>query len=528
MTIESLKTKHSASVLIGFIIFFALFSFFFNLGGRTLENQDNMRFAEVSREILETGDRVMMHLGGDIYVDKPPLHFWNTALSYRLFGVNTFAARFPSALFALIGFLGVLFFCFSVDKKNPKTGIYAALFLVSNYGYAYYARTVRLEMEYSVLFSLSLISFYMGYESVKRKSAIIFYMLFWFFMGMAFLVKGPVAFIPLFIVLIYLLIRRDRERLRFSIFASTALALIVTIIPWVILLYSHPDFDKYLGLLKTSTIMTRKEVFYYYFPSFMINFFPGSVFMVITLLLLRRWKDAVKERPWLIFCLIWFAVYFVVLHFTVAKTFRYLLPIFPPVSIIAAWGTERMSSTGVLSRNPGKYWKVPAGILSVLVCLTPTAWVLFHGGRIGSALVLTLTGIFSLIFAWRRSKDAVVFVCMLCMLGLLGLDIIRTTYNPQVSHNLRLYTLLKESHIQADEILLYRTDRDIKRMLGFYYNSLPRQKNDIIEFEKGVRAVVVPTDAVGEVLRVYGSDKKTTRLNSPGGEFNCSVVFTLP
>ncbi len=70
--------------------------------------------------------------------------------------------------------------------------------------------------------------------------------------------------------------------------------------------------------------------------------------------------------------------------------------------------------------------------------------------------------------------------------------------------------------------------RDVKRMLGFYYNSLPRQKNDIIEFEKGVRAVVVPTDAVGEVLRVYGSDKKTTRLNSPGGEFNCSVVFTLP
>ncbi len=528
MAIDNFRQDRKTLVLVGFILFFALFFLFFNLGGRTLENQDNMRFAEVGREILETGDWVMMHLGGNIYIDKPPLHFWNTALSYELFGVDTFAARFPSALFALIGFLGVLFFCFSVDRENPKTGIYAALFLVSNYGYAYYARTVRLDMEYSVLFSLSLISFYMGYESVKRKSTIIFYLLFWLFMGMAFLVKGPVAFIPLFIVLIYLLIRRDRERLRFSIFASTALALIVTIIPWPILLYSHPDFDKYLGLLKTSTIMTRKEVFYYYLPSFMINLFPGSVFMVITLLLLRRWKDAVKERPWLIFCLIWFAVYFVVLHFTVAKTFRYLLPIFPPVSIIAAWGTERMFSTGVLSRNPGRYWKVPAGILSVFVCLTPTAWVLFHGGRIGSALVLTLIGIFSLIFAWRRSRDAVVFICMLCMLGLLGLDIIRTTYNPQVSHNLRLYALLKENHIQADEILLYRTDRDIKRMLGFYYNSLPRQKNDIIEFEKGVRAVVVPADAVGEVLRVYGPIKKTTRLNSPGGEFNCSVVFTLP
>ena len=527
MTIERPVKKHSATILIGFIIFFALFSFFFNLGGRTLENQDNMRFAEVSREILETGDRVMMHLGGDLYVDKPPLHFWNTALSYRLFGVNTFAARFPSALFALIGFIGVLFFCFSVDRENPNTGIYAALFLASNYGYAYYARTVRLEMEYSVLFSLSLISFYMGYESVKRKSAIIFYLLFWLFMGMAFLVKGPVAFIPLFIVLIYVLIRRDLERLRFSLFASTALALIVTIIPWVILLYSHTDFDKYLGLLKTSTIMTRKEVFYYYLPSFMINFFPGSVFMVITLLLLRRWKDAVKERPWLIFCLIWFAVYFVVLHLTVAKTFRYLLPVFPPVSVIAAWGMERIFGTGVLSRNPGKYWKVLASISAVLICLTPAAWILLHGGRIASALVLAIAGIFSLFFAWRRSKDAVVFVCMLCMLGLLGIDIIRTTYNPQVSHNLRLYTLLKENHIQADEVLLYRTDRDVKRMLGFYYNSLPRQKNDIIEVEKGIKAIVTTPDSVGDIVKVYGSGKKIIQMNSPGGEFNCSVVFNL-
>lgn len=529
MTIERPVKKHSAAVLIGFIIFFALFSFFFNLGGRTLENQDNMRFAEVSREIFETGDMVMMHLGGEIYVDKPPLHFWNTALSYRLFGVNTFAARFPSALFALIGFLGVLFFCFSVDRENPKTGIYAALFLVSNYGYAYYARTVRMDMGYSVLFSLSLLSFYMGHESVKRRSAIIFYLLFWLFMGMAFLVKGPVAFIPLLIVLIYLLIRKDRERLRFGIFASTAPALIMTIIPWAVLLYSHPDFDKYLGVLKTSTIMTRKEVFYYYFPSFMVNFFPGSVFLVITLFFFRRWKDAVKERPWLIFCLIWVAVYFVIIHLTVAKTFRYLLPLFAPVSIIAAWGTERMFGTGVPGRNPGKYLKVVAGISAVLVCLTPAAWILFHGGRTAGALVFAVAGIFTLFFAWYRSKDAVVFICILCMLGLLGLDIIRTAYNTQVSHNLRLYTLLKENHIQSDEVLLYRTDRDVKRMLGFYYNRLPRQKNDIIAVEKGVRAVVTSPDSVGEVFRVYGPGKKTVQINSPGGaEFNCSVVFTLP
>jgi len=221
-------------------------------------------------------------------------------------------------------------------------------------------------------------------------------------------------------------------------------------------------------------------------------------------------------------------VYFVVLHLTVAKTFRYLLPVFPPVSIIAAWGMERMFGTGVPGRNPGKYRKVLAGISAVLICLTPAAWILFHGGRIAGALVFAIAGIFSLFFAWSRSKDPAVFVCILCMLGLLGLDIIRTTYNTQVSHNLRLYTLLMENHIQSDEVLLYRTDRDVKRMLGFYYNRLPRQKNDIIDVEKGVKAIVTAPDSVGDILKVYGPGKKTIQINSPGGEFKCSVVFTLP
>jgi len=221
-------------------------------------------------------------------------------------------------------------------------------------------------------------------------------------------------------------------------------------------------------------------------------------------------------------------VYFVVLHLTVAKTFRYLLPVFPPVSIIAAWGMERMFGTGVIGRNPGKYWKVLAGILAVFICLTPVAWILLHGGRIAGALVFAIAGAFSLFFAWSRSKDAAVFVCILCMLGLLGLDIIRTAYNSQVSHNLRLYTLLKENHIKSDEVLLYRTDRDVKRLLGFYYNSLPRQKNDIIEVEKGIKAIVTAPDSAGDILRVYGPGRKTISMNSPEGEFKCSVIFTLP
>ena len=143
-------------------------------------------------------------------------------------------------------------------------------------------------------------------------------------------------------------------------------------------------------------------------------------------------------------------------------------------------------------------------------------------------LSFSLVGFFSLFFAWKKSRDAVIFVCIVSRLGLLSLDVIRTTYNEQVSHNLRLYNLLKDHHIEADEVLLYKTDRDVREDVCFYYNRLPRDEDVITGIEKGVKAVVAPPGHISDVLSIYGSDKKTLLLNNPSGEYNYIVVFTMP
>jgi 4-amino-4-deoxy-L-arabinose transferase-like glycosyltransferase len=529
MITERMKHDRSIAIVMGFVLFFILFALFFNLSGRTLENEDSMRFAEVAREILETGDWAMMRLGGDIYVDKPPLHFWNIALSYRLFGVGSFAARFPSAFFAMIGFLGILLFSFSIDRENPKTAIYASLFLISNYAYAYYSRTARLDIEYSVLFSLSLISFYKGYESGIHKHKILFYLLFWIFMGMAFLEKGPVAFIPLLIVFIYHLIQRDRERLGFRILSATSPALALTILPWIIVLIMHKDFYEYIYLLKTSTIITRRAGFFYYIPALLLNFFPGSIFMAISLPFLWRWKDVFRGRPVLVFCLTWVAVYFVIIHLTVAKNLRYLMPILLPLSVITAWGTERMFSTGILSHRLWKRWKILVGTLAGLVCLAPIVWILLNREFMWSSLVLFIVSVFSMLFVWKRSKDVVVFTCIVCVLSFLFVDLLRTTFNSEVSDDLRLYTVLKDHNIQADEVLLYKTNPDLKRTFSFYYNRLLRQKDGLLEGEDRVKAVVTSPIAVAEVLKVYGTDRQTLMIKNHREEDkrNYYVVFPL-
>src|SRR5215469_4706404 len=64
-----------------------------------LTDRDETRFAEASREMLQRGDYVVPWFNGHWRFDKPILIYWCQSASYRLFGVNDFAARFPSVLF---------------------------------------------------------------------------------------------------------------------------------------------------------------------------------------------------------------------------------------------------------------------------------------------------------------------------------------------------------------------------------------------------------------------------------------------
>ena len=64
-----------------------------------LTDRDETRFAEASREMLQRGDYVVPWFNGAWRFDKPILIYWCQSASYRVFGVNDFAARLPSVLF---------------------------------------------------------------------------------------------------------------------------------------------------------------------------------------------------------------------------------------------------------------------------------------------------------------------------------------------------------------------------------------------------------------------------------------------
>ena len=84
-----------------FILFIVLLGLYC-LGNSTLPliDRDEPRFAEASREMLQSGDWVIPRVNGEYRFDKPPLIYWCQVGAMRLFGQNDFAVRFPSTAFA--------------------------------------------------------------------------------------------------------------------------------------------------------------------------------------------------------------------------------------------------------------------------------------------------------------------------------------------------------------------------------------------------------------------------------------------
>lgn len=93
---------------------------------------DAAQYYGISRDLLSSDNWLHIKDRGHDYLDKPPLLFWASALSFKIFGVSNWAYKLPSFLFALLAI-------FSTAKLaqllyDRKTGLMAGLMLASCLG----------------------------------------------------------------------------------------------------------------------------------------------------------------------------------------------------------------------------------------------------------------------------------------------------------------------------------------------------------------------------------------------------------
>ncbi len=155
--------KYKFNLLVLLLLSLTLPLFFYKLGQSSLVNWDEAWYASISRNILHTGDIFNLKWNGQPYLDHPPFGFWLEALSFKIFGVNEFWARFPQAV---AGFL-TLFVTYLLGKKlfNSWVGFFSGLFLSSSIWFIYRARSGNLDSLLTLMFVLT---FYLSLKSVKN------------------------------------------------------------------------------------------------------------------------------------------------------------------------------------------------------------------------------------------------------------------------------------------------------------------------------------------------------------------------
>src|SRR5436853_7137157 len=110
------------------------FLFFHRLGDIGMLGPDEPRYAAVAREMFLTNDYVTPRLNGQVWFEKPVLMYWGEAVSYRIFGVNEWGARFPSALAAAICVF-LVYWC-GRRLRDRSVGFLAAMIIATSAGFS--------------------------------------------------------------------------------------------------------------------------------------------------------------------------------------------------------------------------------------------------------------------------------------------------------------------------------------------------------------------------------------------------------
>jgi 4-amino-4-deoxy-L-arabinose transferase-like glycosyltransferase len=334
--------RHDGPRLRDIIVLTAVIGVFFSLflGSRPLSVPDEGRYAEIPREMAVTGDWLTPRLNDVKYFEKPPLVYWLTAFSIKLFGLSEWSIRLAPALFALLGCLSL--YVTGATLFSRRAGILSAIVLATSVLYYAMSRTIILDMPVTALITLSLCSFLIALRHPhgwKRRSLLY---VFYAGCGLTMLTKGLIGIvIPGMIIALWMLVMNQWSILRSLYLPSGALLFLLIAAPWHILVQrANPEFFNFYFIREhfqryLTKVHGRYKPFWYFIPVLAGGLFPWSAFLVqaVRRALPRSWNDRKLHRE-TVFLLLWAGVIFLFFSASSSKLAPYILPVFPPLALI--------------------------------------------------------------------------------------------------------------------------------------------------------------------------------------------------
>lgn len=360
------KVLFAGWMAIALVFCASILLFFAHLERGNLASESEGNYAEIPREMLQSGDWVIPHLNYVPYLEKPPLFYWLTALTYKIIGVNVFAARFWSALPALLLVMSVFFFVRHV--RGETEALLSALILASSVGMIAMARTSYMDMLLCFFTAWTFFCFYLGVGEARRilgPRGRIYFLLAFVSLALAVLTKGLIGIVlPCGGIFLYLLLQKRWTLLkRIPWLLGIALFLAITV-PWHVLAAMRNERftwfyfinEHWLRFLGTRTPKDYYEgPFYYQFLRVLFLFLPWSP--LLPFVVFGKLRERIRD-PWTCFLFCWIAVFLLFYSISKAKANYYMLPALPALAMLLGSGLR----IDVWERWKGRVWQSLIGL----------------------------------------------------------------------------------------------------------------------------------------------------------------------
>jgi 4-amino-4-deoxy-L-arabinose transferase-like glycosyltransferase len=323
------------------VLLLCVLVWFVGLEYRGLFMPDEGRYADIAREMLDSGDWVTPRLNGLKYFEKPPLQYWATAGTFALFGLDEWTARLWPAL---TGLLCVAFTAFAAFRLAPGSSwILAALGLAGSLGFFLGAQFLTLDMGLTFFLTAAMLSFALSLRAAAPPREQRNWMLLaWAALACAVLSKGLVAIvIPGLALAAYVAVERDLSPLRRMRWIPGLALFAVIVLPWFVMVqernpeffrffFIHEHFERYL-----LPDHHRPGPWWYFLPVLLVGLLPWTP--AVPSALARGWKAPAEDGFRLDrFLVIWAAMVVVFFSASRSKLPGYILPAVPAILLVFA------------------------------------------------------------------------------------------------------------------------------------------------------------------------------------------------